>query len=120
MYEFYGKHILAEFISIPSLLINDTQSIIEVTQELIRQSRATLVETKTYEFDPVGYTIFFILKESHVSIHAYPEFGAMFLDVFTCGHNIDPYIIATGLCEYLKPQKRNIQMIERNSPKSNL
>lgn len=116
MYEFYGKHILAELTSISSLLINDTENLIEVTQNLIKQSGASLIESQIYEFIPNGYTIFFILKESHVSIHAYPEFGAMFLDVFTCGHNIEPHIISSGLCDYLKPQRKNIQMVERRSP----
>lgn len=116
MYEFYGKHILAEFTSISSLLINDTKSLIEITKKLIVLSGATLVESKIYEFTPYGYTIFFMLKESHVSIHTYPEFGAMFLDVFTCGYNINPRVIADGLRDYLQPQNEHIQMIERHSP----
>lgn len=116
MYEFYGKHILAEFILIPSILINDTKALISTTKNLIKQSGATLVETKIYEFNPSGYTIFCVLKESHVSIHTYPELGAMFLDVFTCGRNINPQIIADGLCNYLQPQRKRIQMFERFSP----
>lgn len=116
MYEFYGKHILAEFFLIPEVLINDTGALISITQKLIKQSGATLIETKIYEFDPRGYTILFILKESHISIHAYPEFGAMFLDIFTCGRNINPQIIADKLCNYLQPQRKKIQMIERFSP----
>lgn len=114
MYEFFGKHILAEFALIPSNLINNTEALIEIAIKLIKKSGATLVETKVYEFKPSGYTAFFLLKESHVSVHAYPEFGAMFLDVFTCGHNINPKIIAEGLCEYLQPQKKKIQIIERH------
>lgn len=116
MYEFYGKHILAEFILISPALINDTNALIDTTKNLINQSGATLIETKIYEFEPNGFTIFFVLKESHVSIHSYPEFGAMFLDVFTCGHNIIPQIISDGLCSYLRPQRKKIQMIIRRSP----
>lgn len=116
MYEFYGKHILAEFTLIPSILINDTGTLSDITKTLIKQSGASLIEEKIYKFKPSGYTIFFVLKESHVSIHAYPEFGAMFLDIFTCGHNIDPQIIADGLYNYLQPQRKKLQMIERRSP----
>ena len=116
MYEFYGKHILAEFILISSTLLNDTEALINTTENLIKQSGATLVETKINKFNPHGYTIFCVLKESHVSMHTYPEFGAMFLDIFTCGRNINPHIIADGLCNYLQPQKEKIQMIERLSP----
>lgn len=116
MYEFYGKHILAEFILISSTLINDTKALIDITKNLIKQSGATLIEEKIYKFKPSGYTIFFILQESHVSIHAYPEFGAMFLDIFTCGRSINPQVIADGLYNYLQPQRKNLQMIERHSP----
>ena len=116
MYEFYGKHILAEFILISPELINDTNALIYTTKNLIKQSGATLIETKIYEFEPTGFTIFFVLKESHVSIHSYPEFGAMFLDVFTCGRNVIPQIISDGLCNYLQPQRKKIRMIIRHSP----
>lgn len=116
MYKFYGKHILAEFVSISTALINNTTTLINITKKLIRQSGANLIETKVYEFSPSGYTIIFVLKESHVSIHTYPEYGAMFLDVFTCGYNINPQMIADGLCNYLQPQKKKMQMIERYSP----
>lgn len=113
MHEFYGKHVLAEFILISSVLINDINKLVEITRSLIVHSGATIIETKIYEFKPRGYTIFFVLKESHVSIHSYPEYGAMFLDAFTCGHKIDPQLIVNGLCDYLVPQQKNIQIIER-------
>lgn len=113
MYEFYGKHVLAEFISISEILINDINALVETTKSLIVQSGATLIDIKIYEFNPRGYTIFFALKESHVSIHCYPEYGAMFLDVFTCGHKIDPQVIANGLYSYLLPKRKQVQLIER-------
>lgn len=113
MYEFYGKHILAEFMLISEILINDINTLVETTKSLIEQSGATLIDIRIYEFNPNGYTIFFALKESHVSIHCYPEYGAMFLDVFTCGHKIDPKIIVNGLYRYLLPKRKQIQLIER-------
>lgn len=115
MYEFYGKHILAEFMLISQMLINDINALVSNTKNLITQSGATLVDVQVYTFSPNGYTIFFVLKESHVSIHSYPEQGAIFLDVFTCGHRIEPLIIANGLCNYLCPQRKKIQLIERCS-----
>lgn len=113
MYEFYGKHVLAELMSISEILINDINALVETTKNLIEQSGATLIDIRIYEFDPSGYTILFALKESHVSVHCYPEYGAMFLDVFTCGHKINPQVIANGLCSYLVPKRKQIQLIER-------
>lgn len=113
MYEFYGKHVLAEFMSISEMLINDIDALVDTTQNLIKQSGATLIDIKIYKFNPNGYTIFFALKESHVSVHCYPEYGAMFLDVFTCGHKIEPLIIANGLCNYLIPKRKKVRLIER-------
>lgn len=116
MYDFYGKHVFAEFVLIEQELIINTDSLIEKTSTLIKASGATLVDIKIYRFSPHGYTIFFVLKESHVSIHSYPEYGAIFLDVFTCGHNIEPRTIAMGLCNYLRPQRKKIQLVERYAP----
>ena len=115
MYEFYGKHVLAEFMLISQTLINDIDSLVSTTEALINESGATLVDTKVYKFRPNGYTLFFVLKESHVSIHSYPEQGAIFLDVFTCGYKINPIVIANGLNNYLLPQKKMLRVIERHS-----
>lgn len=115
MYKFYGKHVLAEFMLISQILINDIDSLVSITETLIKQSGATLVDTQVYKFCPSGYTMFFVLKESHVSIHSYPEQRSIFLDVFTCGYKINPLVIANGLYNYLLPKKKKIRIIERCS-----
>jgi len=42
------------------------------------------------KFEPQGVTVLAMLEESHASFHTYPEFGSLFMDMFTCGEKCDP------------------------------
>jgi S-adenosylmethionine decarboxylase proenzyme len=50
---------------------------------------------------PHGVTVVAMLAESHASVHTYPELGASFVDVFTCGESADPERAVRLLAEAL-------------------
>lgn len=37
-----------------------------------------------HDFDPVGYTGFLLLSESHLSVHSWTDEGYLALDIFSC------------------------------------
>ena len=75
---------------------------------------------KYNQFEPQGVSIVFLLSESHLSLHTWPENGKISLDLFSC--NDFKYDILIDNCNinilsiiksYLKPDKINIKSIER-------
>ena len=54
-------------------------------------------------FSPRGYTAVLLLSESHASIHTYPEHGACFVDLFTCGTTCKAEAFDQVLRDYLQP-----------------
>ena len=56
----------------------------------VTEAGATLCEVISHRFTPQGVTVLAMLAESHASVHTYPELGAVFVDVFTCGDEADP------------------------------
>ena len=49
-----------------------------------KAANLTILSTQHHQFEPHGATALFLLKESHLSIHTWPEKGVATCDVFCC------------------------------------
>lgn len=73
--------------------------------ECISRSSAKLLKTSTHHFNDEGaFTSLYLLSESHISFHTWPENNYIAMDVFTCG-TCDSIQLATDIMDYLKPSK---------------
>ena len=43
----------------------------------------------SHQFTPHGYTLLYLLSESHFSIHTYPEYQSCYIDIFCCNNKFD-------------------------------
>lgn len=110
-YEFSGKHILTEFYEVS----NFSHPIIDLethVRECCERAEVTILKFDVVQFPNSAYTAYALLKESHLSIHTYPEHKSIFIDVFTCG-KINNQIIVEALEEFYKPLKKEVKIIER-------
>lgn len=73
---------------------------IEDLESIIKECGATIVNKTIHKFSPFGTSVVFVLSESHVSIHTYPEYKKIFLDVFTCGDKVCPRNISERIVSY--------------------
>lgn len=111
-HKFLGNHILAELYDVDERGSTNKRKLIKALLVGIKKAGATPIKTVTYKFKPEGMTIFILLKESHVSLHIYPEFKAIFFDAFTCG-TANPEVILKELTKMLSPQEIKIKNISR-------
>lgn len=116
MYEFWGRHSFCNMEGIDSTCINDPDYFIALLHAAIATTNATLVDMVCHNFIPEGLSVIAVLRESHVAIHTYPEFHALFLDVFTCGKKADPEKVVSYIINELKPKQHYTQTIIRSSP----
>ena len=79
----------------------------------VRASGATILDQTPYVFPPNGLTIVYLLSESHASLHTYPEHGACFVDLFTCGDLCSPERFDEALRNYLQPKTVNARLFLR-------
>lgn len=45
-----------------------------------------VVKKITHKFEPIGITFVYVLSESHLAIHTWPEYKLLHLDLVTCTH----------------------------------
>jgi S-adenosylmethionine decarboxylase proenzyme len=64
----------------------------------------SVVERSVHNFTPIGKTVFYVLEESHLSIHTWPERGYLHLDLVTCTKDeLTPLEIATSFSKHFSP-----------------
>lgn len=114
---FQGRHIFGELYGVNFHLLNDEEYLNQILKEAVALSGATLLNLQSNKFEPNGVTSLALLAESHASIHTYPEFRSLFLDVFTCG-SVNPVIVFEHIKAKLKPEKYNFSTHERGWKKN--
>lgn len=80
--------IINHYIALIKLEFADESSgfIEEIAQDLINDLDLNVVKKITHAFHPRGTTFAFILSESHLLIHTWPESGVIHIDLVTCSY----------------------------------
>lgn len=113
-YDFAGRHLVASFLNCDLKRLLDTKGLLEAMHASITNCGATLLSSQHHLFENGGVTAVMLLSESHASIHTYPEHGACFVDIFTCGSTCDPHKFDVTLRSYLLPAVVASQTIFRD------
>ena len=114
VHEFAGKHFVASYLNCDPKAMTDIDGLLKAMDKAVGSSGATVLERSHYVFQPDGLTVVYLLSESHASLHTYPEFGACFVDLFTCGNNCSAQKFDDALRAYLNPNEVNTRFFFRN------
>jgi S-adenosylmethionine decarboxylase len=106
-----GNHIIAEFLECESM--DDYEHLEAALCDAAQAANATVIKVMTHKFSPIGMTGIVLLSESHISIHTWPEFGYVAVDIYTCGEHVDVYAAIESLKGFFKPQRVRQIKIER-------
>ena len=80
-----GKHMICDIRGIKNTrLLNSLDSIKKVLDMLCEKHNYSILGKLEHQFDPQGITLIYLLSESHISIHTFPEREYMALDIYTC------------------------------------
>lgn len=93
-----GEHIIFDLSGCNQEILLDSDRSYQLFSNAVRASGLTVVDEGFFKFSPHGFTCFLLLSESHASVHAWPEYGYMAIDLFTCNLGKD----LTPLLERLK------------------
>jgi S-adenosylmethionine decarboxylase proenzyme len=112
-YEFSGKHFIASFYDCDKEALSNLVHLKQAFMKATESSGATILDHVDYVFEPDGLTMVILLSESHASIHTYPEHGACFIDLFTCGTKCRAEFFEQVLKQYLKPKSMACRYLDR-------
>jgi len=108
-----GKHIIAEFYGVPADIISKEDTVRAIIEEVVDEAELTRVGSVYKQFNPHGVTGIVLIAESHVSIHTWPEYGLINLDIFTCGDTSKAERAFKLFIEKFKPKSYRHYVLDR-------
>ena len=85
-----GFHMICDIKEIQEMdLLNDIESLKIILDIICKKYDFQILQKIEHKFEPQGSTILYMLSESHISIHTFPEKKYMALDIYTCRHYND-------------------------------
>lgn len=116
-----GNSILLDFSGVVDDDSHSEKTWKEIISKLVEIGNMNMLHFASYKFTEVigkegavdskqqngGITAFALLSESHISVHTWPEFGKVMVDIFTCGSTAK----LEDMIEYLRTNIQHQEMI---------
>jgi S-adenosylmethionine decarboxylase len=109
-----GIHIIAELRGVEPRKISKVEEIRSILDKSIAKSGLHVISLTFHQFHPQGVSGVYLLGESHLSVHTWPEHGYVALDIFTCGDEDSAFRAFESIIEELQPTNVEKQVIRRD------
>lgn len=85
-----GKHMICDLTNIQNMKhLESMDSMHELLEGICKKYEFPILTKTQHQFEPQGLTILYMLSESHISIHTFPEQQYLALDIYTCRNYSD-------------------------------
>ena len=101
MHDSLGRHILVELFGCSPSMLNDVIRLEKSMVDAAKKAHATVINSTFHHFSPYGVSGVVVIQESHLAVHAWPEYQYAAVDIFTCGTEVDPWVAYDFLKEAL-------------------
>lgn len=86
----------------------------KLLKESLAEDRFTILGNVSHDFKPHGFSDVELLKESHASIHTYPEFSSLQIILNTCRGRGDGRRVLEALRNKINPKTFVVSEVEAN------
>ena len=108
-----GYHLMMELFGCDQEEINSRKFLHLIIKSAVKKAGLTNLGSRFHQFDPQGVTGFTLLAQSHISLHTWPEYGYVVLDIFTCGDQEQAESLAGHFLERLRPERINRKVVRK-------
>ncbi|RKY15626.1 MAG: adenosylmethionine decarboxylase [Planctomycetota bacterium] len=93
------RHLAAKLMGCPPTLLNDPDAVSSVLDRVTEVVQMTFLERVSHRFSPQGVSVVYLLAESHIAVHTWPECGMVDIEIVTCNPESD---VMAGLQEAMR------------------
>jgi S-adenosylmethionine decarboxylase proenzyme len=80
-----GKHMICDLRGVNNWdLMNSVEGIYCLLDGICEKYCYQVLARNGHAFSPIGATVLYLLSESHISVHTFPERGYVAVDIYTC------------------------------------
>jgi S-adenosylmethionine decarboxylase len=100
------KHLNAklENCNIEESLFSDEIFVKKVLDEIVNKLNMTFIKEISFKFNPKGLSVIYLIAESHIAIHTWPELRLIDLEIVTCKEDSDVMESLEIAVNYFKPE----------------
>ena len=109
--KYAGTHLIADFWY--GKTINNEEKLRKILVTAAKKASATPLKVIIHTFAPQGITGVVLLAESHIAVHAWPEYDYMAIDIFTCGDKSLPEKALEYFKKEFSPKRVEVKKIKR-------
>ena len=80
----YVDHFVLKLNKVPTNIIDSKKQLQKIAGEFCNLHKLNVVQSEIFKFKPHGYSLTFILSNSNLLIHTWPEYSAVHVDLITC------------------------------------
>ena len=101
------KHLNVKLVNcrIDDNLFSDESFIGKVFDEIVDKLKMTFIDKISFKFNPHGLSMLYLIAESHIAIHTWPEYKLVDLEIVTCKEESDVIEGLKVAMDYFKPEK---------------
>jgi len=112
-----GKHMIIDLKEIKNqVLIHDLEKIKSLLDDICEKYEFSILNKSEHVFQPEGLSILYLLSESHLSVHTFPERKYIAIDLYTCRDYKDNTVyneIYDSLVKSFQAKKETPKIIDR-------
>ncbi len=91
-----GTHIILDLYEIENNeILKYVDNLYPIMDKIVDKYELNVVSKASYQFQPFGATIVYVLSESHLSMHTFVEERKIAMDLYTCSSFKNPEEIPT-------------------------
>jgi spermidine synthase len=108
-----GTHYIIDLFGCNRKQVNSVPFLKKTLAGAIEGTDIVLLNDSFYKFDPQGVTGFFLLSTSHMSVHSWPEYEYLSIDVYSCSSEAMTRKVVNALLEKIQHRKAVVKNIDR-------
>lgn len=97
-------HRVAELWGVEKSLLNHASKLHQALDKLAIDLQINVVRKFTHKFEPHGLSVVWVLSESHLAIHTWPEYGYLHFDIVSCAKEADLSKLPKALKDAFHPK----------------
>lgn len=111
-----GKTAVCQYAGIDPALLDDLEFVRVLAREIANGLGATIMTDTHHVFRPQGISYVAVISESSISIHTWPEHGALTVDVFTSNEAADLAIMHAFVERRVGARSATVSYLGRRVP----
>ncbi len=108
-----GKHAIIDLSNCNAEILRDYELIKSLLAQVADIAKVTIIGSMDRHFTPQGYTVVLVLEESHLSIHTWPEFNYVSIDLYSCNLETNFQAVVDFLSNKFQAKKTQFTLLER-------